>query len=141
MMDMAIYMGLDCITRLQRNGKVIQCVVHSITEDCAEAVVTASELNFRGEEDVELRILLPVERSPITCTGRISENGSQAEGDGEHSAEVLITNMSRLDRRRLELFISRKKAFIGGDGRMTPPHRIAYRSNHRSDAGVSSVIR
>ncbi len=112
--DMPIYVGLDCIVHFRRTNDVLGCVMHTITGDYAEAVVVASDPDAFKEDDVELRILLPVERSPIICTGRLSVGKSQVGGSGKYSAKVFISNISRLDQRRLEVFIERKKAFIGG---------------------------
>lgn len=120
--DMPIYVGLDCIIHFRRTNDILGCVMHSITGDYAEAVVVASDPDAFKEDDVELRILLPVERSPIRCTGRVSADEPEVEGNGKYSAKVFISNISRLDRRRLEVFLERKKAFIGGGSNANSPY-------------------
>jgi hypothetical protein len=120
--DMPIYVGLDCIIRFRRSNDILGCVIHTITGDYTEAVLVASDPGVSREDDVELRILLPVERSPIRCTGRISADESEVEGSGEYSAKVFISSISRLDQRRLEVFIERKKAFIGGGSNASSPY-------------------
>jgi hypothetical protein len=120
--DMPIYVGLDCIIRFQRTNDILGCVIHTITGDYAEAVVVASDPDAFEEGDVELRILLPVERSPIRCTGRLSADEPEVEGSGKYSAKVFISSINRLDQRRLEVFIERKKAFIGGGSNASFPY-------------------
>jgi hypothetical protein len=120
--DMPIYVGLDCIICFRRTNDKLGCVIHTITGDYAEAVVVASDPDAFKDDDVELRILLPVERSPIRCTGRISADRSKVEGSEKYSAKVFISSISRLDQRRLEVFIERKKAFIGGGSNASFPY-------------------
>jgi hypothetical protein len=120
--NMPIYVGLDCIIRFRRSNDILGCVIHTITGDYTEAVLVASDPGVSKEADVELRILLPVERSPIRCTGRISADESEVEGSGKYSARVFISSISRLDQRRLEVFIERKKAFIGGSSNANSPY-------------------
>jgi hypothetical protein len=120
--DMPIYVGLDCIIHFRRANDILGCVIHTITGDYTEAVLVASDPGVSKEDDVELRILLPVERSPIICTGRISVDESEVKGSGKYSAKVFISNISRLDQRRLEVFLERKKAFIGGGSNANSPY-------------------
>jgi len=120
--EMPIYVGLDCIIHFRRADDILGCVIHTITGDYTEAVLIASDPDAFKEDDVELRILLPVERSPIRCTGRISADKSKVEGSGKYSTKVFISNINRLDQRRLEVFIERKKAFIGSGSNANSPY-------------------
>ena len=61
----------------------------------------------------ELRMFLPLERTPIKCTCRVQAGKLERNNTKSYSARVLINHISRMDLRRLELFVDRKRAFIG----------------------------
>ncbi len=107
---------LDGIVQFQHTDDVIiECVIRDITEDCAEAVVIASDEHICAEEDVYLKILLPTEKSPIMCTGKIiwySESDEETlKGSRAYLARISITDISRIERKRLDLVIAQKRAF------------------------------
>jgi CheY-like chemotaxis protein len=111
-----IGIGLDSTIRSQRVSNAIECLVQYITEDCTDAIAIVPDERFHTGEDVELRMFVPLERSPIKCTGRIvwhSEGEEFIKGRSGYSTRIFINHISRVDRRRLELAIAQKRAFIG----------------------------
>ena len=111
-----IGVGLDGTIQFQKAKDTIECIVQDITEDYTETVVVASDPRVCMGEDVDLKIFLPTERSPVKCTGRIAwhrEDEGLLEDSRGYLARIFITHMGRIDRRRLELVIARKRAFIG----------------------------
>lgn len=99
--------GLEGIIQFQHADSTIGCVIRDITRDYTEVVVIASDQRICMEGDVELKVILPTERSPIKCTGKIvwySRDGRAC------LARIAITCISRIERRRLELVIAQKKA-------------------------------
>lgn len=118
-----IDVGLNGIIQFQQSDDVAECFVQDIREDYAEIMVFASDARFRVREDVELRIFLPAERSPIKCTGRIVWCSDEVELSGDYRgyyARISITYISRLHERLLDLFIAQKKAFISSGSGMSP---------------------
>jgi hypothetical protein len=106
---------LDGIIQFQQTDDTIECVVNDITEDYAEAIVISSDPRICMTKDIYLKVLLPNERSPVKCTGRIirySEDEVRPKAQRNYLARILITHISRIDRRRLELVIARKRMFI-----------------------------
>lgn len=108
-----IYTGLYGVIRFPQTGDTLGCFIYSISEDCTEAVIVTSSPRVCVREEVELRIILPVDRSPIKCLGRIAEDKGLIDDIRGYSARIFITQISRIDQRRLELLISQKKALMG----------------------------
>jgi hypothetical protein len=101
------------IVRLQQTREAIQCIISDIAEDCADTTVVTSDPRICvKEEDVELKMLLPMERSPIKCVGKITWHSMQKRGlvkdSGKYLARISIADISRVDRKRLGLLISQK---------------------------------
>jgi len=111
----SIYTGLYGIIRFQGTDDTIGCLIHSISEDCNEAVVVASTPLVCNSGNAELRIITPVDKTPIKCEGKITEDKCLINNVRGYTARVFITNSSRIDRRRLELLVDQKKtlAFVG----------------------------
>jgi hypothetical protein len=67
-------------------------------------------------EDLNLAILIPAYRSPVKCAGRIawySENKAHFTSGTDYAAGIYITDISRIDRRRLELIIAGRREPFG----------------------------
>jgi hypothetical protein len=67
-------------------------------------------------EDLNLAILIPADRSPVKCAGRVawySENRDPFTSSTDYTAGISITGISRIDRRRLELVIAGKREPLG----------------------------
>lgn len=123
MANMEIHIELNGIIRARNADEEAGCIVNSITGDHREVTLVGSgpdAFTKEDKEDMELMMFLPLERSPVRCTCRIVEYGNRTRNDGSHSARMLITQMSRLDRRRLELVIERKLAFMGSSSGYIP---------------------
>ena len=112
-----IHVGLDGIIQLQRTNDTIECLIRDINEDYSEALVVAFDPRVCIQEEIELKMFLPTERSPIKCSGRISwhaDDGEQYEDKGKYMVRVFITHISRIDGRRLDLVISQKRVLAQG---------------------------
>ena len=100
--------GLEGIIQFQHADGTVGCIIRDITRDYTEVVVIASDQRVCIEGDVEIKVILPTERSPIRCTGKIvwySRDGRDC------LARIAITRISLIERRRFELAIAQKKAF------------------------------
>lgn len=110
-----IDINLNGIIRLGQSSGKIECIVRDVTEDYTEIGVIVFGQLASEEEEAVLSIFLPTERTPIKCAGiitRYPENNVSSENQEKFPAQIAITNMGRIDRRRLELFVAQKKAFI-----------------------------
>lgn len=110
-----IEVELSGVIQSQQTTDAAECIIQDIKEDYSETMVFASDARFRAREDVDLRIFLPAERSPVKCAGRIVWHSEDVELSGGcigYFAQVIITHISRMDRRRFDLFIVQKKASI-----------------------------
>jgi len=108
----SIYTGLYGIIRFQDDVDAISCLIHSISEDCNEAVVISPTPLVCKSGKAELRIITPMENSPIKCEDKITEDKCLVEDVRGYTARVYITNSSRIDRRRLELLVDQKKSYM-----------------------------
>ena len=113
-----IEIDLDGVIQFQQTKDTTECLIRNISEDCKGVmIITTSDPRVCANEDVNLSIFIPAERSPVKCTGRIawysSADKETFQGLTVYKAGIFITEISRLDRRRLELFVARKKAFFG----------------------------
>jgi hypothetical protein len=111
-----VEVDLHGIIQFQHMSDAIQCVTHDISEDYTETVVTASDPRICMGDNLDLNIFLPVEESPIKCTGRIVwlqrvRNRSKAEE--EYLARISITHITQVDRRRLGLAMGKRRALAG----------------------------
>lgn len=109
MLIRSIYLGLYGIINFQQIDKAISCFINSISEDCNEVVVVTSTPLPYESFYAELRIIPPLSRSPIKCEVKISEEKSLIKDVKGYSTRMFITNISRIDRRRLEILIDQKK--------------------------------
>ena len=119
-----IEVGLEGIIQFQGDDATLECIVRDITRDYTEVVVIAFDQRVCSEENVELRVILPTERSPIKCTGKIvwySNDGSS------YLVRILIISISRIERRRLELVIAQKKAVANSGRPATYDPRQSFR--------------
>lgn len=114
-----IEIGLEGSVRFYSTGDTIECLINDITEDCKNIMVVSSNPGICKKEDVDLQILVPVERSPIRCGGEIvwcSETDEKiARNSREHLARIFITDISRIDERRLDLIVAQRRAFNSGN--------------------------
>lgn len=118
-----IDMGLGGNIQFKDSSGAVGCTICSITEDHLEAVVVSSDPRISAKGNVELEMFLPTERSPIRCTGRsvwFSPGAEQFRAYNGYMARVVITQISRIDRRRLEVVTVQKKAFMTGGFGLNP---------------------
>jgi hypothetical protein len=96
----------------------MKCLIRDINEECTGVMIVTLDPRVCAKEDVDLSISIPAERTPVKCTGKItwysSADKESLGGIEGYAAGVFITDISRLDRRRLELLVARRKAFLGG---------------------------
>ena len=113
-----IHVGLDGVIQLQQSGDTIECFIRDVNEDLTEATVVAFDPQVCEQEEVELSIFVPTERSPIKCVGSISWQPEDNEGlrkdQGECLARIFITDISRIDGRRLDLILTQKRLLARG---------------------------
>jgi hypothetical protein len=116
--SLRIETDLDGTIELQRTKDTMKCFIRNINEECVGVMIVTGDPRVCAKEDVNLSIFIPAERSPVKCSGRIvwhsSADGAALQGVVGYVAGVFITDISRLDRRRLELLVARRKAFLGG---------------------------
>jgi hypothetical protein len=111
-----IDVDLDGVIRFQRASDAAGCVIRNINEECAGVMIATSDARVCAREDLNLGILIPADRSPVKCTGRIvwySEDKESFKAGADYEAGILITDISRIDRRRLELVMARKRTPFG----------------------------
>ena len=112
---------LDAIIRFRETNDAITCVVHNVTRDYTDFMVVASDPRICEQQDVDLDIIAPLERSPIKCTGRIIWHLDDELSPNKHAgylARIFIADISRIDLRRLDLLTTQRQAFMGtGYGR------------------------
>jgi CheY-like chemotaxis protein len=112
----AIEIGLPGVINFQRGGDPMECIIQCVARDFSDATVFTSDLRVSLREEIALAMFLPLERSPIKCTGRIiahSRSEQQIKGREGYLAQILIDHMGRIDRRRLELTIIQRETFLG----------------------------
>ena len=115
--SLRIETDLDGTIEFQRTKDTAKCLVRNINEECVGVMILTPDLRICAKENVNLSIFIPAERSPVKCTGEIVWYSSVDEGSlggvKAYAAGIFITDISRLDRRRLELLVARRKAFLG----------------------------
>ena len=113
-----IDVDLEGIIKFQDSHETVGCIVHDITEDYTEAMAFSSDPRICVREDIELKIILPSERSPIRCTGEIvwhsGTNEELIRSSGGYLVRILITHISRIDGRRLDLILTQKRLLARG---------------------------
>ena len=118
--SLRIETDLDGIIEFQRTKDTAKCLVRNVNEECIGVMILTSDLRICAKENVNLSIFIPAERSPVKCTGEIvwyspvDVDEGPLGGVEAYAAGIFITDISRLDRRRLELLVARRKAFLGG---------------------------
>ena len=105
MLSSAAYLGLLGTIVLRETGKMIDCSISHISENYSKIVATPSNPIMCVNQSIDLRIFIPVERSPIKCTCSISGTDTTAENSQENPVVMSVTKIGRIDRRRLELFL------------------------------------
>lgn len=112
-----IDVDLDGVIRFQQSSDTIGCVIRNINKECMGAMIVASDPRVCSKEDLDLGIFIPADRSPVRCSGRVvwySEDKKPFKNNTDYAAGIFITNISRMDRRRLELVADRKSMSFGG---------------------------
>lgn len=108
MLIRSIYLGLYGIIKFGQD-KAISCFINSISEDSSEVVViTSTPLPYESGY-AELRIIPPLSQTPIKCEVKISEEKDLIKGVRGFSTRMFITNISRIDQRRLEILVDQKR--------------------------------
>lgn len=114
-------MELDAVIWFKETDEKMGCVVHDITPDCTEASVVISNMRPCAGGKVELDIFLPTERTPIKCNGEVIQHPAGEDDSSGNSSgslvHLLLIHTSRIDHRRLELFVTQRRAFISGGHR------------------------
>ncbi len=107
--------NLDGIVQIQRTNEAMECVIRNINEECTGIMIATSDPRVCAREDVKVSIFIPSERSPVKCAGRITWYSEDKEpfmlGIG-YLAGIFITDISRLDLRRLELVLTRRDMLL-----------------------------
>jgi len=105
-----IGVDLDGLIQFPHTGDEMDCMVRNISEECMGAMIFTPDQRIRKREDVNLDIFIPTERTPILCSGKIvwySEDEEAFRNYKGYSAGIIITDISRIDQRRLELVMAR----------------------------------
>ena len=106
---------LNGVISFVQTGERVSCVVYDVTPGCMEIDIDMFESRVCAGEDVELNIFLPVERTPVRCSGTIAQHPDDFSKDQNSClAQIAVTHMSRMDHRRFELFTVHRRAFISG---------------------------
>ena len=111
-----IDIDLEGTIRFQEAKDMRVCVIRNINEECAGVMIVTSDPRVCTMECLNLVIIIPAENSPIKCAGKIawySENDDPFETNIDYVAGIFITDISRIDRRRLELLLAQKRAPFG----------------------------
>jgi hypothetical protein len=113
-----IDVDLDGTVRFQPDNGARSCVIRNINEECAGLMIATSDSRVSAMGNLNIDIFLPAYRSPIKCTGRItwcSEGEHSLANDTAYTAGIYITDISRIDRRKLELLVvGRREPFGSG---------------------------
>jgi hypothetical protein len=115
-----VNLGLDAIIWFKETDEEMSCIVRGVTPDCLEADVVIPNVSSCAGGDVKLNIFLPNERTPVKCTGGVTEDSEENNSSGDPDGclvHLMITPTSRIDHRRLELFVTQRRAFISGGHR------------------------
>ena len=108
-----IGVDLDGVVQFPQTGDELDCMVRNVSEQCMGAMIFVSNPRVRNREDVNLDIFIPAERTPVLCSGKIvwySEDEELFQNYKGYSAGIIITDISRIDQRRLELIMARFSA-------------------------------
>jgi len=111
-----IDVDLEGAVKFQQGNGMKTCVVRNINEACAGVMIVTSDPRVCVMEDLNLAILIPADRSPVKCAGRVawySENRDPFTSSIDYTAGISITDISRIDRRRLELVIAGRREPLG----------------------------
>ena len=112
---------LDATVRFQETNDAVKCVIQNVTRDYTDFMIIASDPRICEKQDVDLDIIVPLERSPIKCTGRVAwclDDDPSPDGHKEYLARISIVNISRINLRRLDLLTAQRQAYMGtGYGR------------------------
>jgi hypothetical protein len=105
-----VEVDLDGVVQFQQNGDEMGCIVCNISEECMGALILTQDPRVRQRGDIDLNIFIPAERTPANCTGKIiwhSEDKGFFRNYTGFLAGMIITGISRMDQRRLELVMAR----------------------------------
>jgi hypothetical protein len=111
-----IDIDLEGTVNFQQDDGMKSCFIRNINEECAGVMIVTSDPRVSVMEDLNLAILIPAYRTPVKCAGRIawySENKNPFTTSTDYAAGIYITDISRIDRRRLELVIAGKREPLG----------------------------
>ena len=108
---------LDGIISFEQTGERVACIVYDVNLGCMTMDMFMTDPRDCAGEDVELNIFLPAERTPVKCAGTIVQHPVDVdfpEDQDNRLAQIVVTNISRMDLRRFEIFTVHKRAFISG---------------------------
>ncbi|MBD3182360.1 hypothetical protein GF312_08715 [Candidatus Poribacteria bacterium] len=108
--------GLSGIVNFKQNGDAVECDINNIGRGYGEAIAITEDPAICKFGEIDLTIFSPTERTPIRCEGRITsfeENKRNLDKVKEYLAKIYITDISRIDERRLGLIVARKSALMG----------------------------
>jgi hypothetical protein len=113
-----IDVDLDGLVKFQQSEDNIGCIIYNINEECVGVMVVTSDPRICKKDQVDLRIFIPAERSPVKCSGKTvwyTDDKKPYNGFSGYAAGIFITDLNKIDRRRLELVVSgRRTNFKGG---------------------------
>ena len=107
---------LDAVIRFRRTHEAIECIILNITRDYTDVMAVAYDSRVCERKAIDLGILVPTERLLIKCTGRIIWHLESDELTGKrekHLVRIFVADISRVDQKRLDLFIYQNRAFVG----------------------------
>jgi hypothetical protein len=113
--DRAIEVELDGTVRFLGTDDALDCIILSVREDYNKIGIFASDPRICAKESVELKIFLPVDTTPISCSGKItyySEADDRSFKSNGFLAQVSIESISKSDLRRFELALDRIKTVV-----------------------------
>ncbi len=100
-----VNVDLDALIQFQRSDDAIGCVIHDLSRECMGALIATSDQRVCAKDNIDLSIFIPAERTPVNCSGRIAWYSKDDNGGTGYLAGIYITDISRIDQRRLQIVI------------------------------------
>lgn len=111
-----IDVALGGTVKSQQDNDMTACVIRNINEGCSGVAVSTFDPRVCVIKDLVLNIAIPAGRSPVRCTGRIAWYSEDSPPGGRYKAGISITEISGIDRRKLELVIAFSETQMQSDG-------------------------
>ncbi|MBD3183734.1 hypothetical protein GF312_15700 [Candidatus Poribacteria bacterium] len=104
MFETLIQVDLPAVVEFGDSENAFNCKLNSTSSDFSELFINFLNTEFSDDTDIDFKVYLPLERSPIKCKGTILSS-EEIEGC---SAKVIVNHIGRIDQRRLELFMEKR---------------------------------